>query len=94
MYATYNKIDKEPVFSWWVPHTIKKGNNIISAVESRIWIKDTKYEILIPWSITEAYELDKANGDTAWRDAISKEMKNVSVAFNVLEDGKKPSAAH
>lgn len=93
-YATYNKIEKEPAFAWWVPHAIKKRNNIISAVASRIRIKDMKYGIRIPQSITEAYELDKANGDTAWRDAVSKEMKNVSVAFDVLEDGKNPSAAH
>ena len=93
-YAAYNKIDKEPEFAWWVPHAIKKWNNIISAVASRIRIKDVKYGIRIPQSITEAYELDKVNGDTAWRNAISKEMNYVLVAFNVLEDGKNPSVAH
>ena len=48
----------------------------------------------IPTSITEAYEIDKENGNTLWRDAIKREMENVSVAFEVLEDGKRPSAAH
>ena len=93
-YTTYNKINKEPIFAWWVPHALKNRNNIISVVVSMIQIKDTKFGIRIPQSITEAYELDKANGDTAWREGISKEMKNMSVAFDVLEDGKKPSAVH
>ena len=53
-----------------------------------------KYRIRIPQSITEAYELDNANGDTAWRDAIIKEMNNMLVALNILEDSKKPSAVH
>ena len=29
-----------------------------------------------------------------WRDAIKREMENVSVAFEILEYGKRPSAAH
>ena len=32
----------------------------------------------------EAYELDEANNNTYWRDAIRKEMQNVSVAFDFL----------
>ena len=57
-------------------------------------IKNTKYGMRIPTSITEAYEIDKENGNTLWRDAIKPEMENVSVAFEVLEDGKRPSASH
>ena len=30
------------------------------------------------------------NGNTFWRDAINKEMTNVGVAFEVLEDGRHP----
>jgi len=37
--------------------------------------------------VKEAYELDKINGDNFWRDAIAKEMKNVKIAFDILEDG-------
>ena len=40
----------------------------------------------IPRSIEEAYKLDQVNGNTLWKDAIAKEMKNVSVAFEILED--------
>jgi len=37
--------------------------------------------------VKEAYELDKINGNNFWRDAIAKEMKNVKIAFDILEDG-------
>ena len=93
-YAISNKLEKEPAFAWWVPHVIKKRNKIISAVASRVRIKNMKYGMRIPTSITEAYEIDKENGNTLWRDAIKRKMENVSVAFEILEDGKRPSAAH
>ena len=73
---------------------IKKRNNIIYAVGSRVHINNMKYCMKIPTSITEAYDIDKENGSILWRDAIKREMENVSVAFEVLEDGKKKSAAH
>ena len=53
-----------------------------------------KYGMKIPTSITESYDIDTENGNTLRRDAIKRKMENVSVAFEVLEDGKKPSAAH
>ena len=53
-----------------------------------------KYCMKIPTSITEAYDIDTENGNRLWRYAIKRKMKNVSVAFEVLEDGKKPSASH
>ena len=73
---------------------IKKRNKIISAVASRVRIKNMKYGMKIPTSITEAYDIDKENGNTLWRDAIKRKMENVSVAFKLLEDGKKPSDIH
>jgi len=32
--------------------------------------------------------LDKENGNTLWADAIAKEMKNVRIAFRILENGQ------
>ena len=61
-YATSNKI----------PHVLKKFNIIISAVASWVRIKNMKYRMKIPTTITEAYEIDKENGNTVWRDAIKK----------------------
>ena len=34
----------------------------------------------------ETYEIDKENSNTIWADAISKEMKNVLVAFDILDE--------
>ena len=39
----------------------------------------------ISGSIEEAYTLGQMNGNTLWRDAITKETKNVSVVFEILE---------
>ena len=41
----------------------------------------------MPKTVKEAAELDANNGDTKWMDAISKEMTNVIVAFDILKDG-------
>ena len=44
-------------------------------------------------SVDHAYEIDKGNGNTLWRDAIKKEMTNVEIAFEVLEEGEKAPVA-
>ena len=41
----------------------------------------------MPKIVKEAPELDAKNGDTKWMDAISKEMTNVRVAFDILKYG-------
>ena len=35
----------------------------------------------MPKTVEEALKLDKENGNTLWYDAITKEMKNVRIAF-------------
>jgi hypothetical protein len=47
-----------------------------------------KYGIEVPTSIEHGCKLDERNGDTYWRDALSKEMKNVGIAFQVLDEGQ------
>ena len=36
--------------------------------------------------------MDLENGNTLWQDALDKEMYNISVAFEILENGKRASA--
>ena len=48
-----------------------------------------KFGIELPKSVKDAYALDKKNGNTFWADAISKEMENVKVAFDIMHDGQK-----
>jgi hypothetical protein len=38
--------------------------------------------------------MDKENGNTLWWDSIQKEMKNVRVAFNILDDNHHLPPAH
>ncbi len=41
----------------------------------------------MPKTVKEALDLDRQSGNTLWADAISKEMKEVRIAFNILPDG-------
>ena len=51
-----------------------------------------KYGIEIPKDIEDAYCIDQKNGNTFWRDAIKKEMYEVGVTFEVLEENAKAPA--
>ena len=88
-FAKATNIDKEPAFAWWVPYTLRKRDVILSAVRSRIMKTTHKYGIELPTTVKDAYDLDRKNADTFWRDAINKEMFNVSVAFEILGENEK-----
>ena len=89
-YALANKITKEPAFAWWTPHALKKRDSIIMAVRQRATFKNNKYGIKVPKNIVEAYSFDRENNNFFWRDAIRKEMKGISPAFDVLDEGVNP----
>ena len=84
-YAIASHISMEPAFAWWVPHVLKKRNQIISKVKSKYWLRTHKFKIRIPKTIEEACRLDRENSDNLWWEAICKEMKNVRPAFEVFE---------
>ncbi len=70
---------------------LKKRDRIISLVCKRTtcYLKRThKLGIEVPKTVKEALALDRKNGNTLWADAISKEMKEVHNAFNILPDGR------
>ena len=87
--AAKNLID-EPAFSWWVPYILRKRDNIVSAVNSRVRKCNHKYGILIPRTVQEAYQLDRENENDFWRKAIYREMENLKVAFDILPRGQDP----
>jgi hypothetical protein len=87
-YAKSVGIADEPAFHWWVPYTIRKRDRIIAAVSARVKRTTHKYGIEIPFTVQQALDLDKKNGDTYWRDAIEKEMSNLKVAFDILDDNE------
>jgi hypothetical protein len=89
-YAVTKGLDHEPAFNWWVPHVLKKCDQMISLVHKRTtrYLKRThKFGIEIPKTVKEALALDRKNGNTLWADAIAKEMREVRIAFNILPDG-------
>ena len=88
-YAKANRLDKEPAFAWWVPHTLKKRDQIISAVHKRVRLPSTKYGIRVPRSTRQALEFDRINGDSVWQDAINKEMRDIAVAFKLKDDDER-----
>ncbi len=88
-YASHYNLTSHPVFAWWVPHTLKREERIIKQVNHRLAKKQYKFGIKVPNSVDEALLLDKENHNTLWSDAIQKELKNVLVAFRLLEEGEK-----
>ena len=87
-FAKARGIDDEVAFAYWVPFTLWKRDIIISSIKTRAKKSTHKYGIEIPTSVEHAYELDKRNSNTFWQDAIKKEMHNVGIAFEILEDGE------
>ena len=57
-------------------------------VKSRHWKQMHELGIKPLHSCKEASAFDQEKDAMFWTDAIAKEMKNVKVAFNVLDDGK------
>ena len=67
-YAVAKGIDKEPAFSWWVPHTIKKKERIVVAVNKRYHKRTHKFGIRIPKTVEEALTIDKMNGNSCHKE--------------------------
>jgi hypothetical protein len=80
-YAVENGIHQEPALAWWVPYTLKKRARIIKKTKSKYWTTTHKYGFRIPKTVEEARDIDSANGNTLWWDAIVKEMKNIIPGF-------------
>ena len=89
-YARDNRLLEEPAFAWWAPMVLKKIHRLIKVQKSRQVRKGYKFGIRIPTSVEEALALDKENGNTLWYDAIVKEVGNVRIAFEILDENKKP----
>ena len=58
-------------------------------MRSRVLKKSHKYGIEVPNTIKDALRIDQENGTTFWRDAVQKEMRNVLVAFRILEEDER-----
>ncbi len=50
--------------------------------------KTFKYGLTLPKLVDDAPAIARCSGSTIWLEAIAKEIKNVRVAFDALEDGQ------
>ena len=85
-YAKDNSIDKEEGF-WWTAYTLKKAARIIAKIKTRN-VRLEKFGIRVPRSVEEALKFDRQSNTTYWKDAIDKEMRNIEIAFKVLDEGE------
>ena len=90
-YARARGISNEPAFTWLVPHTLRKRDVILANLSTRIRKTTHKYGVEIPRDVKHAEEIDRANSNHFWRDAIRTKMLNVGVVFDVLPEDKKVS---
>jgi hypothetical protein len=73
-----------PVFVWWAPHVLKKRSRIIVALTKRYHKRTHKFGIEVPKKWDDCVGLDTENDNTIWQDAVRKEMKNVRIAFKIV----------
>ena len=71
----------------YVKHVLRKQDRIIAKVRqhgAKKYAKKTiKFGIQCLRTVDQALALDKKNGNSFWASAISKEMKNFQVAFDM-----------
>ena len=63
-------------------------NIIIPEVNSRLCKATYKYGIEVPTFIEHIKQIGENNGNWYWQDSIDNEMKNVSVAFEIIDHGE------
>ncbi len=81
----------EPGFTCWVFHVLKKRDAIVLFIKccNVKYLKKThNYSLPLPKLVDDALAIDRCTGSTLWADAIAKEMNNVRVAFDALEDSR------
>jgi hypothetical protein len=83
-YAVGKDLQDKPAFVWWFPHVLKKRHCIIAFVIKRYLKRNHKFGIEIPITWNDCVCLDKENNNTLWQDALHKEIKNVMIAFKIL----------
>jgi hypothetical protein len=80
-YAIANRIIEEPAFKWWAPHVLCQQNRIISKAKSRYWKTTHKFGILLPITVKEALEINRARNTDFWRKAVNKEIAKDKIAW-------------
>ena len=91
-YAKDNNLLNEKAFSYWARHVLRKRSASIRAAKRRKLNNKYKYGVEVPKDVKHALELGRKNGNTFWRDAITKEMGLLKAlrVFEILDRGKGP----
>ena len=84
-FAIARNIQDKPAFYWWILHVMRKRDRIISSSNARVKKVTRKYGVAIPNSVEECYRLDEQNGNSLCRDALNREMSNLTAAFDILK---------
>ena len=79
-------LESKPAFCWWVPHVMGEMDVMMSNVTSRAQKTTHDHGIEMPTNIEHDKRLDTKKGNTFWIDAIKKEIHNVGITFEILED--------
>ena len=85
-YTVSRDIHTEPTFARWVNHILKNRTRIINKARVRSYERNMKFGISIPSDTNEAETLDIVNNNDLWDNAIQKDLLNVKIAFQLLED--------
>ena len=90
-YAADHNLLSDKAFKKWAPYVLRKANRFIRAAKTRKKNNRYKFGIEVPRNLKHALELDAANGNTFWADAVKEEMQKLSDmnVFNVLEKGER-----
>ena len=91
-YAVANRIVEEPAFKWWLSHTKRKRNRIISKFKSQYWQTTHKFGIRFPKTTDKVLQIYKITGTDFWRKAINEEMSKFKISRKV-DDGHTSSEA-
>ena len=62
-FAVAEGIDEEPAFKWWVPYTLQKKHQIISAIKTQARKVSHKYRVQLLTSVEDAKRLGAENGN-------------------------------
>jgi hypothetical protein len=88
-YAVAKILIDAPDFVWWAPPVLKKRSITIADVTKRCHKCTHKFGIEVTKIWDDCVMRDKENDNTIWQDAVRKEMKNVRIAFKIL-NGEEP----
>ena len=65
---------------------MQQRDRIISKVKYKYWRTSHKFGIRFPKTVKEAYNIGRQPGTDFWTKAIAKEMTNVRISFEKLDD--------